>query len=205
MHREDGFTLIELMAVMAIGAILLTLSGAAVRHFWLAQTLDGATDEVVAQLRQVQQRATTESNPLVYGIHFREGSSDWKIVRYTPGTSSTQTCLVTEEDGVKVKVCTAGTDGTADACELVESETFGTGVFSAAVEISAADFSAGGGTDEQAVCRGALGTSPKSKDKFVMFYARGSATAGSVTLRQPTLDRTEQVNVAGLTGRVTRS
>ena len=197
----------ELLMAMVIGAVLLTLGAFAVRQFWFVQALEGSAEEVVAQLRQVQQRATAENHPLVYGIHFREGSSTWQIVRYTPGTASTQSCVVTTEDGATVSICTAGSPGTANACTSVEKRVFGTGMFAAPLEVAAATFVGEGGseTPEQILCRGSLGTPPKSKDKFVMFYARGNATPGSVTLRQPTLDRTKVITVGGVTGRVSRS
>lgn len=203
---EAGFTVPELVLAMTITAVLLTLGAFAVRQFWFVQALDGSADEVVAQLRQVQQRSTAENHPLVYGVHFREDSSTWQIVRYVPGTAATQTCIVSNEDGVPVQICTAGSPGTANTCTAVEKRVFGTGAFAAPIEITAADFSSSGSeTSEQTICRGSVGTPPKSKDKFVMFYARGNATPGSVTLRQPSLGRTKVISVAGVTGRVSKS
>ena len=50
---------------------------------------------------------------------------------------------------------------------------------------------------DKSKCGGAHGT-----DLFVMFYAKGTATGGQVTLYSPGLDKTREVTVSSLTSRV---
>lgn len=84
MHREDGFTLVEVLVAMVLSAILLTLSAGALRNYWHNRSLHGAQDQAVTQLRQLQARVMSESHPLVYGARFTPGSSSWSTVEYQP-------------------------------------------------------------------------------------------------------------------------
>jgi prepilin-type N-terminal cleavage/methylation domain-containing protein len=89
-NKEQGFTLVELLVVMAITSVLLTLGVFALRNFWWVRSLSGGQDEISSQMRAVQSRVMAESNPLIYGIGFREGTNQWQIVRYN---SATGTCV----------------------------------------------------------------------------------------------------------------
>ena len=60
---EAGFTLVELLVAISLALILLSLSAIAFRTFWLTQGLHGAANDVRSQLRQLQQRAESESHP----------------------------------------------------------------------------------------------------------------------------------------------
>lgn len=175
---EAGFTLIELLVTISIVAILLTLAAAALRQFWFVRSLEGGADGIVTQLRNMQQRAVAESNPVVYGAAFVEGTSTWGLIRYLPPvTPGPGTCSV------------AGTR-TLDAGVIFSSVSF-TGA-PAGLNVS----------DAEAVC-GPL-VSGATADDLVFFLARGTARAGSVTLRQPNIDRTKVVSVIGLTSRITK-
>ncbi len=77
MRREYGFTLIEVLATLVLMGILLGLSVPALRHFWLARALEGGADQVVSQLRQLQEEAISQSHPQVFGARFRPDSSQW--------------------------------------------------------------------------------------------------------------------------------
>jgi prepilin-type N-terminal cleavage/methylation domain-containing protein len=167
LHREEGFTLVELMVVISLSAILLTLSASALRTYWLTQALDTSGQDVVTQFRQLQQRTDSYGHPLVYGARFDVGTSDWATVRYDP------------------KDATVATD---DVCEITTQQVFPDGV-----TISAADFEAPPGV-QVSKCAG-------SNQKFVFFYARGTATGGSVTLTHPITGKTRTITVLPLTGR----
>lgn len=175
MRNEKGYTLIEMLAVLVLGAILLTLAAGALRNFWFVQSLESATSEVTTQLRRLQTRSTSESHPLVYGARFRLGASEWGVVRYDPN---------------------GGT------CTEVETKSLDTGVFSAGAKISSdTNLTSFSTTNETMTCRSSLNA---PNDHFAFFYSRGSATAGQVTVDQPQLGRTRTVTVAAITGRVTR-
>lgn len=179
--NERGFTLIELITVMAITTILLTLGAMSVRHFSMVQALEGAVDEVASHLSRAQTRSVSESHPLVYGAWFERGSSQWRLVRFDPKTAGTTT---------------------DDTCTVTETRSLGSGMFSSSVRISAApEATAFTDSHETVVCRSALGASAATH-QFAFFYARGTATSGKVTIEQPTLARTRTIDVKGLTGRV---
>lgn len=177
---ERGFTLVDLLVTMAITATLLTLGSAAVRHFWLVRTLEGAADDVSSGLRALHEQATSESHPLVYGARFRVGSSEWYLFQYNPdaATASGWSC----------------TDRTPRE---------GTFRFDGGVTVTAASFTLdAAATTIRTRCASVL-TGAGSGDHYALFYARGDATPGSVTVSQPALaGRTRTVEVLGLTGRV---
>ncbi len=174
MRRESGFTLIEVLVVILISSILLTLSATAVRRYWFASAIESSAEEIVAELRSVQQRTIAASHPMVYGAWFREGpaSDQWGVLRYDPKDPSSS-----DDD-----VCT----------QVASANSFGDGVV-----VSAANFQAAGGTIE-AEC----GPAAPPGAAVVFFYARGSATPGQITLFQAELDQEVTITVSGVTGRV---
>ena len=80
---------------------------------------------------------------------------------------------------------------TSDKCTNVQSRSF-----EGAVEVQSAGFTGGG--DAETFCASALG----ADNEFAFFYARGSATPGSVTVESLQTGRTKVVDLAGVTGRV---
>lgn len=161
-QEESGFTLIELMSVVALMAILMTLGAMALRRYWFVQALSGARQEIVSQLR-VQQEESRTSAPKVFGARFTEESSDWNLIQYDDG------------------VCTP----------TGETRTFASGV-----EVESVAFDSGLSADELEDCL-------DGATDLVLFYARGSATPGTVSVVHPEIDGRElSVCVTGLTGRV---
>jgi prepilin-type N-terminal cleavage/methylation domain-containing protein len=168
MKRQDGFTLVELMVAMALGAILMTLGALALRNYWWHRALEGGADEIVTQVRELQERVVAETHPLVYGARFGAGDEEWSLVRYDPeaGTCS-QYSTLTLDAGVEINTVNFASDPVVTG-----------------------------------FCAGALGA---GSDEFVFFYARGNATAGSVTISHAGLGRSETVSIAGVTGRADRT
>ncbi len=183
MKREEGFTLVELLATMALMAVLLTLGVGALRYFWLGQSLYDKRDEVYSNLRALQQQVVSESNPIVIGAWFKTGTPagpEWGTVRLS-GSSGTPTCTSTA--------------------------TFN---LSGGIEVASASFadtlSGAVPSDLKAACQSASGV-PASigATDFVFFLARGTATDGCVTLQQTFREMTDvTVSVSQLTGRVER-
>jgi prepilin-type N-terminal cleavage/methylation domain-containing protein len=175
--HDDGFSLIELLVGIGLVAILVTLSAGALRTYWLTQGLVGSRDEVVSQLRASQEQVVSESHPLVFGARFQTGSSTWGLVEFDPGTN---TCV-----------------------EL--SRTLSTGV----TPQSASFTSSAETTFCQANLVFAGGSVPvpdRATSAYVWFYARGTATAGSLTFTQPALPgKSVSLTVTPLTGRVEAS
>ena len=173
---EAGFTLTELMVVMLLAVILVTLGAFSVRQYWLKRSLQGAQDQVVAQMRQVQQRSMAETYPLVYGIRFQKGTSNWGIVRYN---ASIQTC-----QAVNNLVMSDGVQFTNDAeTDFPDVTTATTACRNAAPSSTAYEI---------------VFFYPKG--------TANAATGGStVKLTQPALPESNKVTVSPLTGKVTRS
>jgi type II secretory pathway pseudopilin PulG len=96
MRKEAGFTVVELMAGILIAGLLMTLGAWSLRTFWFTQSLERAKAEVVTQMRQAQQRAMSESHPLVYGVWFEPNRPNWGVVKYDP-TATADKCSKVEE------------------------------------------------------------------------------------------------------------
>ena len=174
MRRESGFTLIELFVVMAISAVLMTLGASAVRHFWFVSAVDKGAEQIQSELRQLQQRATAQSHPLVYGAWFRTGSnSSWGVLKFDPKNAST---------------------ASDDECTQIA----GPEVLPSGATFSAADFSATGASTMEARCSSVA----PSGSKRVYFFARGTATPGTVTVYQSNINESRTLAVSALTGRV---
>jgi prepilin-type N-terminal cleavage/methylation domain-containing protein len=184
-HRQDGMTLAEMLVAIAIAAVLVTLSATAVRHYSLVQSLEGAVDEVGTYLKRAHTRATSESHPRVYGAWFIPGASEYHLVLFDPDSE-----LVHPETEMQI------------TCTVEQTRSLGGGMFGQPVRVSpdpAATWFAS--SQETNACRAQL-AGVGENDQFVFFYARGEATGGRVTLEQPTLDRTRELSVSDLTGRV---
>ncbi len=159
---------------MSLLSVILTLGATGFRHYWLLHSLDSAQHDVATQLRGVQARAASESHPFIYGARFTPGSSTWSLLKYDQGADR----LSTSDDSCAVD------GGTRTLPGIV------------AVGPPESGFSAPLGVDK-AKCGGA-----HAGDLFVMFYAKGTATGGTLVLRSTPLDRTRAIEVSGLTSRV---
>lgn len=80
-----------------------------------------------------------------------------------------------------------------DTCTVTETHTLEPGVV-----VDSASFAADPLITD--FCKSRLGANPD--DAIALFYSRGSATEGSVTLRQTALGKTRTIEVDGITGRV---
>ena len=174
-RSESGFTLIELLITIGLMSILMTLAAFALRHFWFVRSLEGGKQQMITQLRQIHTRVGAASAPLVYGARFTAGSGEWDLVEYDTSTPGAP-------------------------CEPIREGTFDKELeFDAGVVVSAADFASYGTT---AGSNNITGPCLNGATDIVWFFARGTATRGFVTIRQPILNRSETVCVAALTGRV---
>jgi prepilin-type N-terminal cleavage/methylation domain-containing protein len=103
--------------------------------------------------------------------------------------------------GIRVKVGSSDWDvvrydpGTDLASVADDTCTSTPRKFSTGVVVSAASFDPPPGITVSK-CPQASGSA------FAFFYARGTATAGDLTVRQPAVSRTESLRVIGLTGKV---
>jgi prepilin-type N-terminal cleavage/methylation domain-containing protein len=172
MRKEEGYTLVEVLVTMSLAAMLLVLSAGAARTYWLNSALQGSKGEIVSQLRQMQEQVVSETHPTVFGARFRIGSSNWGVVEYDPTITGSHP---------------------STTCQEVRSNTFSTGVI-----VTSAAFTAAADTAMTNLCKTIPGA---TNDAFVFFFARGSATGGTVTVTQPSLGRSASVSVSPITGR----
>ena len=177
MRDQRGFTLIEVLVAAALVVVMIGLSTTALRRYWQLQQLNSARDSMLSTLHNTQQRSVSESHPLVYGVRFTPASSStstssmYAVVKYDPGSLSSTS---------------------DDTCTLVDTtQSVGSGVF-----VRDASFSAASTPVVVSNCPSTGGT-----DKYVFFYARGTATDGTLTLKSGPLGQTRQIDVTGLTGR----
>src|SRR5918999_5915960 len=103
---EGGFTFVELIVGMMILVVLLSIGAFALRQFWLTHALRGGREEVVTQLRQLQQRSVSESHPLVYGARFKIGSPTFGLVKFNPHDTAT----TTDDTCVEMSTVTMGSN-----------------------------------------------------------------------------------------------
>ena len=123
-RSERGFSLIELLTVMGLVAVLLSLGVFSLRQFWFVRALHGEQDEIVTQLRNLQERVVAESNPLVFGARFRQGgtATSWPLIRYDPANAVGSRCTPYEtiqmDAGVRIQQSSFvnATDSVAAAC-----------------------------------------------------------------------------------------
>jgi prepilin-type N-terminal cleavage/methylation domain-containing protein len=172
---QQGFTVIELLVVATLTTVLLSLGAVAVRHFWLVRSLQGAEDQVVAQMRQVQQRSMAETYPIVYGLRFEKNTANWGIVRYN---ASSATCASVSTlklgDGVIFV-----NDAETDFPDVTTATTACRNAAPASANYEIVFFYPKGSTN-------------------------ATSAIGTVKLIQPALGTIEKIQVSPLTGKVTR-
>lgn len=113
---EDGFTLIELMVTLSIGAVLVGLAGSGLATWSSTASHKGARDQTISALRVTAQRALSEGR--TYCLAFGTNGS-WRTYR---------TACTTAAGGVAV----GNDEGVASAGETVAASfTYGANLQSA--------------------------------------------------------------------------
>lgn len=171
MQTERGFTIVEMLVTCLILVVALTLGASAISHYWKSRALKGATDEVLTELRGLQQDASAQSHPWVFGTYFKSGTNRWGVVRGNINTG---------------------------ACTVQARRTFPAGV--SVSTVSFADVSTQSLT---ANCT----TAAEAGAEVVLFFARGSATGGSLGLSHAQVSggTPRTITVSPITGRVEQS
>ena len=151
--RDDGYTLIEVMVVVALLGVLMTITVNRYDHWQAASDQSGTASEIEALLRSTHQRAITEGIALCVLFD----TADDRYAVHRGGCAA---------PGVVV-------DGPRD-------------VAGHGTHLASPSFAGSGGAG-------------------VVFYARGTATGGSLQVTRDGSSRVYTVHVEQLTGRVTVS
>ena len=120
-HASRGFTLIELMVAVVIFGALLGIGAVGLRGFNDANQLQGAADNLAAQLRLAREKAIGTGQPQT--MHFTmdyPAGSDWDYHIHNGATPGPGWCL---PKGVSYRTVTLNpvfsTDGRADGSGMV--------------------------------------------------------------------------------------
>ena len=187
---DGGFTLIELLVVIAMTSALMVAASFAVQRYAVRQQIRGASDSIVTQLREVQERAVAVSHPAVFGAWLQESPPDWGPVEYVPddpGTpASEETCVKRGERNFDTGPFDAG-DIVIPTIELDEDMS----------DINAA---VPGNQTVTDYCAAAV-----SADGFIFFFSRGDATGGDFTIRHTRIDQCVTISVSPITSRVRKT
>lgn len=175
--RQQGFTLIELLVTVMLASVLLALSFMPIRSFWFAQSVKGASDVLVGELRKAQEDSVSQSHPLIFGVGFTAGAARVIVYRFDP-------------------LLPGATDDTCSA----SVRPFDSGVFNATVVTRSFSITNDTTAQEYVKCQEAF-----ASDRIMFFYARGTSTGGTVVLEQPNSLKQRSVAVSPITGRVTRT
>lgn len=75
MRKNKGISLIELVIALAIAGVLIGLSFAAFANLSTTDLMEGATQEILSELRQAQNQSVESLANSTYGVHFTISSA----------------------------------------------------------------------------------------------------------------------------------
>lgn len=75
LKKQSGFTLIELIIVIAIITIITSTAGVALSNFLLSSQINSYTNQLVQVMRKAQNRAFSSVYNSDWGLHFSEENS----------------------------------------------------------------------------------------------------------------------------------
>ncbi len=83
---RPGFTLVELLVVVAIMAVIATVGFLGLANYRSGKNLDFTINEIAAALRATQERAITQENGKAWGIRFTNSTSGVQSYTVFSGT-----------------------------------------------------------------------------------------------------------------------
>lgn len=102
MNTSRGFSLLELLIVMSIMVVLLAAGSGFYRGFGKNVELSSASQNIAADLRQMQSKAMIGDSGYKWGARFVKNASgsDYYLLFSTDGTNSTTTATTTLSSGI---------------------------------------------------------------------------------------------------------
>lgn len=97
--KKNGFSLIEIVLVIAITAILATVGTTSYINLQKRQSLDAMVNKIVLDLRLASDKARAQEDDLGWGIRFTNSASGtdyyeiWKGTSYATGVKTSKTNL----------------------------------------------------------------------------------------------------------------
>ena len=85
-RRDDGFTLIEALIVIAVGSIMMTIAAWGYRSYQVRTDHRGAATQAVSTLRNAQSRAISEAR--TYCVRFDSTARTLQLFRYSCDSAS---------------------------------------------------------------------------------------------------------------------
>ena len=125
---KKGFTLMELVLVIAILGIIAGLGIGNYANFLRQSSLDSAANEIVAKLREAQTNSQASSDNYAWGVEFDTTNKDRYVI--FKGNCSNDAALS----------CRTLSDCSSNPCTLTDTETI---FLNSAVEINSASFGGG--------------------------------------------------------------
>lgn len=86
---SKGFTLVELMIVIALITIIASLAVPAWQHYIINTSLRTASKEMMADIMNTKQRTIAEKKPASYSITFNTGDNSYSLSRTDAGGTVT--------------------------------------------------------------------------------------------------------------------
>lgn len=134
MFRQEAFTLLELLIVIAIIAVLAAAGALNFTDYRVRREFSATSQEIVLVLRNAQNRSLSQESGSRWGVYFENPASGRGFYELFSGTSYSSSSVVFRanlKDGVKFDIPAAGATST-----IIFSPVAGLPISAASVKIS---------------------------------------------------------------------
>lgn len=130
-ENKKGFTLMELLVVIAVMALIGSIIWGGLSSYRDVQALQSTTDVIVATLGEARSRAISSVEAIQYGVHFEEKSIVlFEGNQYSPASASNTTTVLSNA----ISVSSSGL--TSSSTEIIFEKITGKGSASGQIKVS---------------------------------------------------------------------